>query len=71
MYTRKDKTNEAFLLYGSRQHFSEVKSLFVYLWGWSDEFIRMLDLVRGSVALVSQIEQISNPAYNFIAVQVL
>jgi hypothetical protein len=52
LYTRKDKTNQEFLLYGGRQHFLELKSLVVYLWGWSDEFIRTLDPARGRVALV-------------------
>jgi hypothetical protein len=68
LYTCKDKANQEFLLYGGRQHFSELKSLFVYLRGWSDEFIRMLDPARGRVALVCQIEQLPNLAYDFIVV---
>jgi hypothetical protein len=67
-YTCKDKANQEFLLYGGRQHFSELKSLFVYLRDWSDEFIRMLDPTWGRVALVCQIEQLPNSAYDFIAV---
>jgi hypothetical protein len=70
LYTRKDKTNQDFLLYGDRQHFSELKSLVVYLQGWSDEFIRMLDPAQGRVALVYQIEQLPNPAYDFVVVQI-
>jgi hypothetical protein len=66
LYTRKDKTNQEFLLYGGRQHFSELKNLVVYLRGWSDEFIRMLYPARGRVALVCQIEQLPNLAYDFI-----
>jgi hypothetical protein len=31
----------------------------------------MLDPARGRVALVYQIEQLSNPAYDFIVVQIL
>jgi hypothetical protein len=31
LYTRKDRTNQEFLLYGGRQHFSELRSLVVYL----------------------------------------
>jgi hypothetical protein len=42
----------------------------VYLRGWSDEFIRMLDPARGRVALVCQIEQLPNPAFDFIMVQI-
>jgi hypothetical protein len=71
LYTHKDKTNKEFLLYGGRQHFSELKNLVVYLRGWSDEFIRMLDPARGRVALVCLIEQLPNPAYDFIVVQIL
>jgi hypothetical protein len=71
LYTRKDKTNQEFLLYGGRQHFSELKSLVVYLRGWSDEFIHMLDTARGRVALVCQIEQLPNLAYDFVMVQIL
>jgi hypothetical protein len=66
LYARKDKTNQEFLLYDGRQHFSELKSLLVYRRGWSDEFIRMLDTTRGRVDLVCQIEQLPNPMYDFI-----
>jgi hypothetical protein len=71
LYTHTDKTNQEFLLYGGRQHFSELKNLVVYLRDWSDEFIRMLDPAQGRVALVYQIEQLPNPAYEFIVVQIL
>jgi hypothetical protein len=71
LYTCKDKTSQEFLLYGGQQHFSELHSLFVYLRGWSDELIRMLDPAQGRVALVCQIEQFPNPTYDFISVQVL
>jgi hypothetical protein len=71
LYTCTEKANQEFLLYGGRQHFSELQSLFVYLRGWSDELIHMMDLARGRVALVCQIEQLPNLAYDFIVVQVL
>jgi hypothetical protein len=56
LYTCKDKTNQAFLLYGGRQHFLEQRSWIVYLRGWSDKLICVLDLARAGVALVCQIE---------------
>jgi hypothetical protein len=43
----------------------------VYLQGWPDEFICVLDPARGRVALVCQIEQVPNPAYDFVVVQIL
>jgi hypothetical protein len=66
-----DKKNQEFLLYSGRQHFSELRSLVVYLRGWSDEFIRMLDTARGRVVLVCQIEQLPNLMFDFIVVQIL
>jgi hypothetical protein len=68
LYICKDKTNQEFLLFSGRQQFSELKSLVVYLLSWSDEFVRMLDPAQGRVALVSKIEQFSNPTYDFIMV---
>jgi hypothetical protein len=66
-----DKKNQAFLPYGGQQHFLELRSLVVYHRGWSDEFACMLDPAQGSVALVCPIEQLSNPAYDFVVVQIL
>jgi hypothetical protein len=63
-----DKKNQAFLLYDGRQHFLELRSLVVYLRGWSNEFIRMLDPARGIVVLVCRIEQIPNKAFDFVVV---
>jgi hypothetical protein len=59
---------ELFFLYGDWKNFSEHKSLVVYLQGWSDEFICMLDPAWGRVALVCQIEQLPDPTYDFITV---
>jgi hypothetical protein len=66
-----EQKNQDFLLYGGRQHFSELRSSVVYFRGWSNEFVRMLDPAQGRVALVCQIEQIPNPAYDFLMVQIL
>jgi hypothetical protein len=63
-----DKKNQEFLLYYGQQHSSELRSLVVYLRGWSDEFIRMLDPTRGRVVLVCQIEQLPNLTFDFIVV---
>jgi hypothetical protein len=45
-----------FLPYGGRQYFLEQRSWIVYLQGWSDKHICMLDLAQAGVALVCQIE---------------
>jgi hypothetical protein len=70
VYTQ-DKKNQKFLLYGGRQHFSELSILVVYLQGWLDEFIRMLDPAQGRVVLVCQIEQIPNSVFDFVMVEIL
>jgi hypothetical protein len=70
VYTQ-DKKKQKFLLYSGRQHFSELRILVVYLQGWSDEFIRMLDPARGRVVLVCQIQQIPNSAFDFVMVEIL
>jgi hypothetical protein len=51
--------------------FLEQRSWIVYLRGWSDKLICVLDLARAGVALVYQIEQLPNPAHDFIVVQIL
>jgi hypothetical protein len=63
-----NKKNQDLLLYDGRQHFLELRSWFVYLWDWLDELICVLDLARAGLALVCQIEQLPNPAYDFVVV---
>jgi hypothetical protein len=63
-----DKKNQDLLLYSGRQHFLEPRSWVVYLQGWSDELICVLDPARAGVALVCQIEQLPNLAYDFVVV---
>jgi hypothetical protein len=67
----KTRQNHDFFLYDGRQHYSALKKLVVYLQGWSNELVRMLDPVQRRVALVRQIEQLPNLANDFIVIQVL
>jgi hypothetical protein len=45
-----------------------LRKLVVYLRGWSDELVRMLDPVWRRVALVRQIEQLPNLVNDFIVI---
>jgi hypothetical protein len=40
----------------------------IYLWGWLDELICVLDPAQGGVGLVCQIEQLPNPEFDLVRV---